>query len=104
MDETLNALLPLFRNYYNIKTEDVEEPFVAEAAFESHNEQYYLVKAAKVADVDMNEYVYFAKCDRLTNEELKKLDGIAWERGMSTITISEPDNCICFIPLLLLFV
>ena len=83
MDETLNALLPLFKNYYNIKTEDVEEPFVAEAAFESHNEQYYLIKAAKVADVDMNEYVYFAKCDTLTPEEFKKLDETAWERGLS---------------------
>ncbi len=82
-DDTLNALLPLFRNYYNINTEAVMEPFVAEAVFESHNEQYYLVKAAKVADVDMNEYVYFAKCDRLTSDDLRMYDETAWERGSS---------------------
>lgn len=84
-DETLNALLPLFRRYYNINTETAEEPFVAEAAFESHNEQYYLIKAAKVADVDMNEYVYFAKCDILDDEELINLDNTAWERGLSKV-------------------
>lgn len=82
-DETLNALFPLFRNYYNLKTEDVEAPFVAEAAFESHSEQYYLVKAAKVADVDAKEFVYFAKCDNLSDEEFESLDKTAWERGIS---------------------
>ena len=84
MDETLNALLPLFKNYYNIKTEDVEEPFVAEAAFESHNEQYYLIKAATVADVDMNEYVYFAKCDTLTPEELAEYQKLEDARAMAS--------------------
>ncbi len=82
-DETLLSLLPLFRNYYNIKTEDVEAPFEAEAAFESHNEQYYLVKAAKVADVNINEYVYFAKCDTLGADELRLFDETAWERGIA---------------------
>lgn len=82
-DETLLSLLPLFRNYYNIKTEDVEAPFEAEAAFESHNEQYYLVKAAKVADVNINEYVYFAKCDTLGEDELRLFDETAWERGIA---------------------
>ncbi len=82
-DDTLNALLPLFRNYYNIRTEDIEEPFVAEAAFESHNEQYYLIKAAKVADVNINEYVYFAKCERLTEQNFQTYDEEAWKRGIA---------------------
>ncbi len=82
-DETLLSLLPLFRNYYNIKTEDVEPPFEAEAAFESHNEQYYLVKAAKVADVNINEYVYFAKCDTLGADDFKTFDEEAWNRGVA---------------------
>ncbi len=82
-DETLCALLPLFRNYYNIKTEDVEAPFAAEAAFESHNEQYYLVKAAKVADVNINEYVYFAKCDELSADDFREYDEEAWKRGIA---------------------
>ena len=84
-DEMLSKLLPLFKNYYNINTEEVEEPFAAEAVFESHNEQYYLIKAAKVADVDTKEFVYFAKCDDLTYEELAKLDAVAWERGIAQV-------------------
>ncbi len=84
-DEALSALLPLFRNYYNVITDNVDGPFDAEAVFESHNEQYYLVKAAKIADVDMNEYVFFAKCDRLDEDRLKELDRMAWERGLSRV-------------------
>lgn len=81
-DEMLSKLLPLFEDYYNINTGEVEEPFDAEAVFKSHNEQYYLIKAAKVADVDMNEYVYFAKCDTLSVSKLEEYDRTAWERGL----------------------
>ncbi|MCR5474247.1 MAG: hypothetical protein K6F28_03480 [Lachnospiraceae bacterium] len=82
-DQALSALLPLFANYYNINTDNVEEPFVAEAVFASHNEQYYLIKAAKVADINTSEYVYFARCDRLGEEDLIRYDKAAWERGVS---------------------
>ena len=84
-DDTLNALLPLFKRYYNLNTETPEPPFAAEAVFASHNEQYFLVKAAKVADIDTNEYVYFAKCDRLNTDDLDRLDTTAWERGLSKV-------------------
>ncbi|MBO4266749.1 MAG: hypothetical protein J5910_06115 [Lachnospiraceae bacterium] len=84
-DEVLAALLPLFERYYNVNTDSPEEPFAAEAAFESHNEQYYLIKAAKVADVNMSEYVFFAKCDRLDQDLLGRLDALAWERGLSRV-------------------
>lgn len=84
-DEALSDILPLFQRYYNVRTEDVQEPFVAEAVFSSHNEQYYLVKAAKVADIDTNEYVYFAKCDRLSEDDLVSLDATAWERGIAGV-------------------
>ena len=83
VDEVLAAILPLFKNYYNVNTESPEAPFVAEAAFMSHSEQYYLIKAAKVADVNMNEYVFFAKCDRLDRDSFDRLDALAWERGLS---------------------
>ena len=82
-DEALNALLPSFRNYYNVNTDSPEAPFAAEAVFCSHNEQYYLIKAAKVADIDTSEYVYFAKCKSLSADELTKLDEVAWLRGSS---------------------
>ena len=82
-DQALSALLPLFADYYNVNTEDVREPFVAEAIFKSHNEQYYLIKAAKVADINVSEYVYFAKCEKLGESELLSLDETAWERGIA---------------------
>ena len=84
--DTFNALLPLFTNYYNVITENVEEPFDAEAVFASHNEQYYLIKAAKVADIDTREYVFFAKRDRLSADDFCFLDVTAWERGISRAT------------------
>ncbi len=87
-DEVLDALLPLFGNYYNVNTEEPDEPFAAEAVFTSHNEQYYLIKAAKVADVDINEYVYFAKCDLLSDDVLSGFDQTAWERGLSHVVPS----------------
>ena len=87
-DETLSALLPLFENYYNVNTDLCTEPFAAEAVFESHSEQYYLVKAAKVADVNMNEYVYFAKCDRLEADDFQRYDQAAWETGTAKVVPS----------------
>ncbi|MCR5591632.1 MAG: hypothetical protein K6F73_08865 [Lachnospiraceae bacterium] len=84
--ETLSALLPLFTRYYNVDTENAEPPFVAEAVFSSHNEQYYLIKAAKVADINMYEYVYFAECDTLGADDLRYLDETAWERGLAKVT------------------
>ena len=80
--EILLALLPLFSDYYNVNTDDPEAPFVAEASFASHNEQYYLIKAAKVADINMNEYVYFAECDDLDRENLLRFDEAAWQSGL----------------------
>lgn len=64
--EALERVLRSYQTYYNIKTEAVEPPFAAEAIFGSHNEQYFLIKKAKVADIDTNETVYFA-----TEESIK---------------------------------
>ena len=85
-EDTLLALLPLFTDYYNVNTDNPEEPFAAEATFSSHSEQYYLVKAAKVADISMNEYVFFAVCDYLDDKELARLDEAAWEKGLERVT------------------
>ena len=45
LTEALEKVLISYRRYYNILREDeVEAPFVAEALFRSHNEQYFLIK------------------------------------------------------------
>lgn len=85
LQEALEKLLPSFQRYYNIKKEDVEAPFVAEAVFQSHNEQYFLIKSARISEANSNEFIYFYTADTLTAEELGKLDTCAWERGISHV-------------------
>lgn len=83
--EALEKLLPSYKRYYNIKTEDVTEPFSAEAEFHSHNEQYILVRSAKIADIDSNEFVFFATPETLSTENFNEFDQKAWETGLSRV-------------------
>ncbi len=83
--EALEKFLNSYKRYYNIKTEDVESPFVAEAEFHAHSEHYLLVKAAHLSDIDSNEYVFFATVDSLNQEKLDELNNCAWERGLSRV-------------------
>lgn len=86
--EALNKLLPSYKSYFDIKTENVTPPFTAEAEFHSHNEQYILIKAAKIASMDSHEYVFFAADDsqkNLTSQKFIELDKIAWETGISRV-------------------
>lgn len=83
--EALEVLLKSYRRYYNINTESPAEPFAAEAAFHSHNEQYFLVKRATLSEADSHEYVFFAAAEQLDLEQAKLLDERAWEEGMSRV-------------------
>ena len=79
---TIKKLLPAFEQYYTIKDNDVTPPFCAEAEFRSHNEQYFLVRAAHIADIISNEFIYFAAVDELDLGKLQELTDTAWERGL----------------------
>ncbi len=57
--------------------------FDAEAVFDSKGEQYFLVKAAKVAEMNTSEYVYFKRIGKLRADVLTDLDNTAWELGIS---------------------
>ena len=81
----LDLVLPLFQVYYDIERENVTEPFAAEAAFHSHEEQYFLFKDAKYTECDAHEYVFFHTLDRLTLAEAKRLDELAWAEGLSRV-------------------
>ncbi len=85
LQEALDKLLPSFRRYYNIKTEEVEAPFTAEAVFQSHNEQYFLMKSARISESNSNEFIYFYTADSLDEAYLTELDRIAWERGIGHV-------------------
>ncbi len=78
-------ILHSFEQYYDI-SKDVDAPFVAEAIFKSHNEQYFLVKAAKTADIDSNEFVFFYINNEIHAEKLSELSNLAWERGLSRVS------------------
>lgn len=73
-----------YQKYYNISTEGVAAPFVAEAEFKSHSEQYFLVKAAKIADIDSNEIVFFYSDEEIPN--LNEIASLAWSRGLERVS------------------
>ncbi len=81
----LQNLLCSFKNYYNIKTDSVADPFIAEAEFHSHEEQYFLVRPAKLSDIDSAEYIFFAEESLLSLQRLAELDSLAWESGLSRV-------------------
>lgn len=83
--EALPILLKSFVRYYDIKDEGVEAPFAAEAEFHSHEEQFFLVKQAKLSEAESKEFVFFAVSSHLTLDGAKLLDETAWNRGLSRV-------------------
>ncbi len=88
LSDALEKILYSFQAYYNIKRE-VEAPFTAEAEFLSHNEQYFLIKKAKVAEINSNEHVFFYTSESLDITTLNELDECAWNRGLARV---KPDS------------
>ena len=83
--EAISKLLPAFEQYYTVKKDNITPPFCNEAEFRSHNEQYFLVRAAHIADIDSNEFVYFADPAELTEEKLTELVNTAWTTGLEKV-------------------
>lgn len=83
--EALERALRAFRRYYDVQSEEIEEPFQAEAVFHSHEKQYFLVKSARISETESNEYIYFAAPEVLTEEKLYELDQAAWQRGTAQV-------------------
>ncbi|MBD5547478.1 MAG: hypothetical protein HDQ97_08775 [Lachnospiraceae bacterium] len=85
INEILEKLFSSFQVYYDVKREDVEPPFVAEAVFHTHDEQFFLVKSAVISEAESREYVYFAAEECLDLETLLQLDQAAWTRGTEKV-------------------
>ena len=83
--EAISKLLPAFEQYYTVKKDNITPPFCNEAEFRSHNEQYFLVRSAHIADIDSNEFVYFATAEELTEEKLSELVTTAWTEGLKKV-------------------
>ena len=83
--QAIEKILPAFQQYYTIKEDNITPPFCAEAEFRSHNEQYFLVRSAHIADIDSNEFVYFASLPELDNSKLEELVSAAWQSGLEKV-------------------
>ncbi|MCD7738320.1 MAG: hypothetical protein LUH58_04680 [Lachnospiraceae bacterium] len=83
--ESLTKLLRSFETYYDINRENPVEPFAAQAEFSLHDEQYFLVRSARISEADTKEFVYFATEDLLDQEKLEELDRRAWEDGTGKV-------------------
>lgn len=84
MDEALEKLLPAYMRYYNV-TREAEAPFAATAEFHSHGEQYFLIRQAKMWDMDSHEYVYFVTEDAPDEARLQTLIEAAWNDAMPRV-------------------
>ncbi|MCD7806366.1 MAG: hypothetical protein LUH19_03385 [Lachnospiraceae bacterium] len=83
--EALTKLLRSFETYYDINRENPVEPFAAQAEFSLHDEQYFLVRSARISEADTKEFVYFATVDLLDVPTLEQLDQRAWEDGTGKV-------------------
>ena len=81
----LEELCKAYSGYYTINRESPAEPFAAEAEFRMHDEQYFLIKAAKYTEYDSNEFVYVAATERLDPQNFAELDARAWELGLKKV-------------------
>ena len=84
LPQAIEKVLPAFERYYTVKNVP-NPPFCAEAEFRSHNEQYFLVRSAHIADIDSNEFVFFATIPNLDSQNLNELTKSAWETGLSRV-------------------
>ena len=85
LNDALECALKAYQKYYNINRTSPAEPFAAEAVFQLHDEQYFLLRSAKLSEADSREHVFFAVVPSLTGETAAKLDQSAWELGLQRV-------------------
>ncbi|MBR7056015.1 MAG: hypothetical protein IKI17_02885 [Oscillospiraceae bacterium] len=83
--EALEKLLRSYEQYYDIRRAGVTEPFAAECAFHSHQQQYFLTRRATISEAESHEYVFFAAEERLTLPMARRMDFTAWETGAARV-------------------
>lgn len=83
--EAINKILPAFEQYYTVTKNTDNPPFLAQAEFRSHNEQYFLVRSAHISDIDSNEFVYFAGVSILDDNTLNQIVSKTWSMGLEKV-------------------
>lgn len=80
----LEQLLPSYQRYYDVSPEP-KGSFAATAKFYTHGEQYFLIRSAKMWEMESNEFVYFLTTDALTEAQLAASVEEAWEDAMPQV-------------------
>ena len=91
-EEVLRRIKKSYSHYYSFTT-NVLEPFTEQAEFHSNNSRYFLLKKAKLAEEEVNEYVYFVSLDNLNLEKLNEIIETAWNDGLSKVQPHSNHRC-----------
>jgi hypothetical protein len=81
--DVLEKVLRSYEAYYDVNRENPMPPFAAEASFAIHSEGYMLIKAAKLASYDAQEYVFFAEGKTLGLHTAQMLADKVWEETLA---------------------
>ena len=80
--EALEKLLPMYGDYYTIKTENATAPFAAEAECLVKDEQLTAFRLVKISSVVSREIVFFATVGQLEEAQAQTLCETAWQEGL----------------------
>ncbi len=81
--DMLERIIDSYRHYYDINRDTPVEPFVAEAVFKSHGEEYFLIKSAKITEMDSSEVAFFADVTRLDTTEYEGFVDKVWDETLA---------------------
>ncbi|MCR5748383.1 MAG: hypothetical protein K6G03_11805 [Lachnospiraceae bacterium] len=87
--DMLERVIDSYRHYYDINRDTPMKPFVAEAVFKSHGEEYFLIKSAKLTEMDSSEVAFFADVDRLDTAEYEELAGKVWDETLARADVKK---------------
>lgn len=85
LTHALEKVLRAYDRYYDVDRLPSSPLFDARASFQLHDEQYVLVRSAKISEADSREQVFFAIREELTQSVYEELDTAAWEEGLSCV-------------------
>lgn len=85
----LEKLLSSYEAYYQVNRDTPVKPYAAEAYFALHDEQYFLLRSAKISEADSREYVFFFTCDSLTETQYQSLCEETWQEGLSRVQVGD---------------
>ncbi len=79
----LEKILHSYEAYYDVNRTAPLPPFAAEASFAVHSEGYMLIRAAKLASYDAQEYVFFKDEETLDLTAVQELADKVWEETLA---------------------